>query len=105
MAQLPKMTKLLARNIVAEALRKVASFQSGADFKQFTFQYFTVYHKSMFLAALKLATNSVKSDERFCDVALDPDNFSTWPTVQDCVDYVYSQSSRVPASTNLVKLP
>jgi hypothetical protein len=99
MAPLPKMTRELATEIVKKALKEVANFPDNADIEQFTFQHFTDYHKAVFLTALKLEVNRIRGDDKYYDIILNPDSISQWPTMKECIDYVYAHSAIRTATT------
>ena len=102
MPQIPDMTRELARKIVRQALDEVADIQGDPDIEQFTFQHFTDYPKSVFLTALKLALHSVKDDQLYYDIVLNPDSISHWPTIGDCVNYVLEQHLLCRAGTKKI---
>ncbi|UCG61255.1 MAG: hypothetical protein JSV52_13180 [Candidatus Zixiibacteriota bacterium] len=95
--------KALAKEIVKQALKKVADFK-GDNIEDFTFSRFQDFHKKLFLSALKKGVRSVRRDGKgFYDICLDDDSIEQWETVGDCIQWVYR--NRQLYRTSSKKLP
>ena len=99
MSELPDFTRDLAREIVRKALKRVADFRDTDDIEQFTFEDFQDYHKKKFLTALKLETNSVKSENKYYDIVLNQTSMDRWNTICDCIDYLEEHNLLVSDNT------
>ncbi len=88
---MPALTRNVAKNIVTDSLRRIADF--NGDVEGYTFRRFGVFHKEVFLAALKAGVIVTARDENnHYDVDLTPDSFDQWPTVGDCITWVFDEA-------------
>ncbi len=65
----------------------------NGDIEAFTFRRFGTFHKEVFLAALKAGVIATVRDEAsHYDVDLTTDSFAVWPTVGDCITWVFDEA-------------
>ena len=77
-----------AKWVVMNALKDVADFRSD-NIEHFTFRRFRTYHKSVFLASLKLSIQQVvEGDRKYYDIMLNDDSIDQWATVGDCINWI-----------------
>ncbi|UCG61706.1 MAG: hypothetical protein JSV52_15580 [Candidatus Zixiibacteriota bacterium] len=90
--------KALAKEIVKQALKKVADFR-GDNIEHFTFSRFEDFHKMLFLSALKAGVQSVRYDDTtHYDIILDHDSMDKWKTVGDCINWVNGKCGLIGTS-------
>lgn len=88
---MPILTRQGVKRIVEDALRRVADFDD--DVEGYNFRRFGTFHKEVFLAALKSGVvGTVRDATSHYDVNLNADSFADWPTVGDCITWVFDES-------------
>jgi len=82
-------TRATAKAVVRDSLREVADVRSD-NIEHFTFRHFHPYHRTVFLSALMVIVLQVLyRDAGYYDLILHDDSIKLWPTVGDCIDWVF----------------
>lgn len=98
---MPLTREIVKSQVVKPALESVADF--NGDIEDYEFVNFQPAHQSTFLAKIKEEIQAIPVtdgnntyDQYMYDVILNPDIFSSWTTVKDCIDYVFNNYSTGP---------
>ena len=96
--------------IVKIALKEVADF--NGDIKNYEFKHFHEFHKKVFITKLKegiykrpyFDRAGNEEYERYYDIALSMGLINTWPTILDCIDYIFDNHTVKKRNPNKIQL-
>lgn len=90
--------------LVRKALQSVADISESEPIEQFVFNRFHAYHKMVFLTTLRALVCSWQVDEsRHYTIGFNENDINGWPTVRECVDWVYERKGIETSNTKKLK--
>ena len=92
--------------LVRAALQSVADVSDSEPIEQYVFTKFHPYHKLVFLLTLHKVVGAWKIDEqRHYNIGLNENDIDAWPTVKDCIDWVFGRKVIARSNTKTLQRP